>query len=258
MDKLLHSKKLSDKVLVGITKKPAGNFALPTIDIDNRDLNGWEKSWRRVWPLINLLRQHSHWRGHSVNVTLLEAQHGVKVDLPDNPDTGRQARGDACIFRPPGMTVYFPGGCPTVCLHDSREGLCGIIHAGWRSVGEGIIPRFFGLWELFGGTPSTTRVTLLPSIGACCLSYRVEAFEKDVFPVLQSRTTLKIVRYLRRGDQGVNLDLIRLIQDLISQARYDTPLAPDDCTCCSDDYHCFRCDDKNGQKFRSAAFIAAT
>jgi len=44
MDKLLHSKKLSDKVLVGITKKPAGNFALPTIDIDNRDLNGWEKS----------------------------------------------------------------------------------------------------------------------------------------------------------------------------------------------------------------------
>ena len=247
MDDRLSLVKLG-KAHAGITKKILGNFTPKENPLD---------LLASLHPLFSTLKAIGLEPQGLSNFNIMMAQHGSEVVITRGEAGGRIYLGDAIIFKGPGITTYFPGGCPTVCFRDDSANLTGIIHAGWRSISQLIIPKFIADWVCESGTARNTKITLLPNIGPCCLSYRQEAFRKEILPELERSSFLRPEEYAKPGGQGVRLNLSRIIQATLGNLGYYIPPFPEDCICCSGDYHCYRCDDQNGQKYRNAAFVLA-
>lgn len=59
--------------------------------------------------------------------------------------------------------------CVPVLVHDPRRGAVAAIHAGWRGVAAGILPRTLSVMrERFGSVPGSLRIGIGPSAGPCC------------------------------------------------------------------------------------------
>ena len=170
--------------------------------------------------------------------------------------TLHQKFAEGIIYRGIGGVIYFPGGCPVVCFSDEKSNLTGIMHIGWRSIGADIIDNFLNLWEIHGGHKgSATKIQILPAMCGKCLNFPIEYYSNSIAPAIMHTFPKKIIsQFTKNIEERIELELIGLIQFALKQRGY-IPKRAHECTCCSGKYWCYLCCDKNGKKYRNAAFI---
>lgn len=85
------------------------------------------------------------------------------------------AETDALLTKETGLgLVTLSADCPLVLCYDPVKKVIGTIHASWRGISQGIIPRTVDkMKQQFKSEPGDIQVGVVPSIGPCC--YEVKA-----------------------------------------------------------------------------------
>lgn len=95
----------------------------------------------------------------------LRQVHGTEVHLVEGPGVWE---GDGLLTRTPGLLLRVGvADCYPLLLYHP-EGLVGALHAGWRGVVGGILPKALALLEKLGLDPREAHLALGPGIGGCC------------------------------------------------------------------------------------------
>lgn len=130
--------------------------------------------------------------------------------------SGCLAEGDALITNRPGITLSIrTADCLPILMADRRTHAVAAVHAGWRGVSLGIVPKTVrALADRFGTMPEDLIVAIGPGIGACCFEVGPEVAVQfqQWFPErndLSGKTKVDlvetIIRQLRRNDGTVGL-----------------------------------------------------
>lgn len=166
---------------------------------------------------------------------------------------------EAIIYRGRGAIMFFPGGCPGVVFHDEKANLSGLLHGGWRIVADGIIENFLRNWRLYGGKEIWTRIKILPSICQNCLKFDQQYFLSAVLPVLGPLIPngTHMNKFTKLIGSKVGFDLQSLISSIITSYGYYLNIDDviSNCTCHNNEFWCYRCDDKDGKKYRNGVFL---
>ncbi len=122
--------------------------------------------------------------------------------------------------------------CLPIVLVDTRRGVFGIVHSGWK--GTGIAAEAVRLMrESFGTRPPDIAVTIGPGIGACC--YRVPGERAALFEAEHGPGTV-----VYGADGTPRLDLRAANVALLERAGVENIAVASDCTCCTPDLASFR------------------
>ena len=242
----------NDNALAGMTLKSAGNFYA------NGSIEGVFGKADKVFQIAGF----SRWLG---NVIMRAEGHGSNVYFFEKLKKGESAQVfcDGVIYRGYGAAVFFPGGCPAIAFHDKEAGISGMLHGGWKSIARGIIDNFLALWENVGGRKQNTQIIFLPAVCKDGAVYRGDGykyFSKTISPVVKAMRPSDFFRFFalikrRHKDEYVKFDLIRLICFLLLERGYEEMIDIDECVCCGDKFWFYDRDDKNGKKYRNAAFV---
>lgn len=114
------------------------------------------------FPLVASLKQI-----HSTRVVIF--------DSPVKPGMMPDGEADALVTNQPNLLLGVrTADCVPVLLVDTKMGVIGAVHAGWRGAVGGIVPRTIQTCvEQFGSDVAHLHVAIGPSIGPCC--YEVDA-----------------------------------------------------------------------------------
>jgi YfiH family protein len=114
--------------------------------------------------------------------------------------------GDALITNDPGITLSIrTADCLPVLIADGRNRAVAAVHAGWRGVVSGIVPKTIeAMKHQFGTRPEDVVVAIGPGIGRCCFEVGPDVAAQFGLP---GRTKVDLVetisRQLRRNDGTV-------------------------------------------------------
>lgn len=138
-----------------------------------------------------------------------------------------------CPFLPIGVKT---ADCLPILMADRKGKGVGAIHAGWKGVALGILPKAIRQFSLhFGVEPEEMVLAVGPAIGGCCLE--VDAPVRDLFLNLGQEAYWKV--YARPGRPGHWwLDLKAIVQEQAlgeGVRRENVDILPY-CTCCEKDY----------------------
>jgi YfiH family protein len=135
------------------------------------------------------------------------------------PRGGRFGDGaDVLVTDAPGVGLaIFTADCLALTLVDDRAGALAVAHAGWRGTVRDVPGVAVAALREIGARPDALRVTIAPSIGACCyeVDEPVTRELRAVFPGLWERW----VKPSRPGH--VMLDLWAANEDLLARAGVD-------------------------------------
>ncbi len=237
---------VSNKVLAGMTLKGAGNFSP-------------NSSFAEAFKMADMALTISGF--NQVGYVVMRAEnHGDDVwffeKLKKNKST--QVFCDGVIYYGPGSAIFFPGGCPTIILCDEKANISGLLHGGWKSITQNIVDRFLTLWENVSGRKETTQIVFLPSMCGDCLKYEKDGYNyflKTVYPIIKVMRPNDNDQFIHIENRSINFNLVGLIRELFTEKGYKKINDTGECVCCSGKYWCYSRDDKNGIKYRNAAFI---
>ena len=138
--------------------------------------------------------------------------HGTDVLVLDRPvQEGEPFDGswDALITDQLQVTVAVrTADCVPVLLHDPKRKVVAAVHAGWRGVVAGIVPKTVDVMKhRFGTEPAQVRVGIGPSAGPCC--YEVD--EPVLARLRESCGDWRLV-VAKRGRNRALLDLRSLVR----------------------------------------------
>lgn len=93
----------------------------------------------------------------------LSQVHGNTVHLVEGPG---EWEGDGLLSATPGLLLRVSvADCYPILLHDPVKGVVGALHAGWRGVVAGILPRALELMKShFASPPEAVRIAVGPGI----------------------------------------------------------------------------------------------
>ncbi len=93
----------------------------------------------------------------------LSQVHGNTVHLVEGPG---EWEGDGLLTSTSGLLLRVSvADCYPILLHDPVKGVVGALHAGWRGVAEGILPRALELMKShFASSPGAVRIAVGPGI----------------------------------------------------------------------------------------------
>lgn len=93
----------------------------------------------------------------------LSQVHGNQVHVVE---TAGEWEGDGLLTSTPGLLLRVSvADCYPILLHDPRKGVVGALHAGWRGVVAGILPRALEIMQShWGSHPDDIRVAVGPGI----------------------------------------------------------------------------------------------
>lgn len=123
--------------------------------------------------------------------------------------------------------------CVPVLIADASRGSVGAVHAGWRGIAHGIVPKAARtMVERFGGDLTAFHVAIGPSAGPCCYEVDEPVIEQLMPDVPRSSVLLK-----RTGPDAGRVDLKGLIalQAASLGIRHDHVHVVDVCTMCRSD-----------------------
>ncbi len=164
--------------------------------------------------------------------------HGDQVVSADA--AGALGEADACLATRPGVAVgVVTADCVPVLLAAPGRGVAAI-HAGWRGLARGVIPRAVeAVTRLAPDAPLVAAIG--PAIGPCC--YEVDA---PVIEAMRERFGARAEPALRAGRPGhAQLDLVALAREALSAAGVPEAAigAVGACTRCdAERFHSFRRD----------------
>lgn len=227
---------IDDNSLAGMTFKNAGNFFAR--NQREADINAIKVFKITGFPYL------------SARTIIMHAVHEEKVIFSGRCFKTSQFYCDGVIFRGKGAAVFFSGGCATVAFRDKKADISGLLHAGWRSVSLKIVEKFLRKWERVGGNPDTTIVHFLPA--AC--GYGL-IFDNDYFKNIVDAMPYNLKGFAKKINKDyVGFSLVPLVEKILNEHRYVVKTSRE-CVCCSGHFWYYRRDDKNGVKYRNAAFI---
>lgn len=123
--------------------------------------------------------------GHLPQAALHQV-HSSTVLVVDEPGSWE---GDGLITSRPGLLLrVMVADCFPLLLHDPVQGVVAALHAGWRGVVGGILPRALQLMQEMGCNPLQIQLAIGPGIGPCCFQVGpevVQAFERAGFQAAQ-------------------------------------------------------------------------
>lgn len=172
-------------------------------------------------------------------ITQGEQVHKAEVAILDEPVRGRVAVHPTGVF--PGVDALITksnrpvllllgADCPLILLYDEATPALALIHASWRGLLGGIIPKSLRACEkAFGSRPEKILAGISPSIGPCCYEVGQDfarAWEKSKSPAS---------KFFIRRQGRLFFDLWQAIQaqllsgGLLSQHIYN----PKVCTACN-------------------------
>lgn len=142
--------------------------------------------------------------------------HSDRVLRVEGP--GAQGEGDALISNVPGIALTIrTADCLPVLIADPRNHAVAAVHAGWRGVVAGIVPKTVqAMQREFGSRPEELVVAIGPGIGKCCFEVGPEVAAQFG---LEGRTNVDLIETMCRqlGRNGVIPENIK---------------ASDECSCC--------------------------
>lgn len=113
-------------------------------------------------------------QGLSTRPVMLRTAHGKQVTWVDASSAGTLIDGDGLLTRERQLPLMMThSDCLPVVFWDAKETVCGIVHAGWRGVVEGIVPEALGMMREHGA--ADIRLHIGPHIRSCCF-----AIQEDV------------------------------------------------------------------------------
>ena len=141
--------------------------------------------------------------------------------------------------------VIFTADCVPVLLEDSKNGVIGAIHSGWRSTVADIEGEALNQAIKLGAEPSSIHIAIGPAIGKCCFEVGGEVID-EVRALLGNVTADK---YFTHKDNGkYMLDLRSVVRERFIQLSVN-PVNIDlvgGCTMCNNDrYFSHRCSGLN-------------
>ena len=128
------------------------------------------------------LRAHlaARWGGAAPQAQLLDQHHSAEiVETAPGPCDGAglppRPRADGAIVKaPPALVAVQTADCvPILAVHAGR-GEVAALHAGWRGIAAGILPRLLARWNGAGANTAQVRLAFGPSIRACCYEVRAD------------------------------------------------------------------------------------
>ncbi len=170
-------------------------------------------------------------------------EHGTEVACVQGMDDTDPCHADAVVSTLARIPVgVLTADCVPVLLAMDGGRVVAAVHAGWRGIAAGVVPRAFEAMEL--AAPGWRRVTAVigPHIGACC--YEVDS------PVIE-RLRIRFAEQLDSALTPVNLEhsmldlgvLVRLELIRAGVPPADVGSFPDACTCChAERFHSHRRD----------------
>lgn len=247
-----YSFRMDDKSIAGMTYKNAGNFY-------PNGSNG------KAFELAEkTLRITDFYSAVSDKFIVMRAErHGDEVICFSDNSTLKTIElfCDGIIYRETGAVIFFPGGCPAISFRDTEANLSGMLHAGWKPTTKGIVEKFLNEWRVAGGKPQNTKIKFLAAICEQCLTYEDEYFYSVIAPEIQALLNNKKIAdkfYYSRDNKKIHFMLNFLVVYLLEKNGYRISELPE-CTCDKHQkYWCYRHDDKDGKKYRNAAFIITT
>ncbi len=113
---------------------------------------------------------------HLLGLTQVHGDAVVTVRAPWAPGEG--GRADAMVTDRPGLALgIITADCAPVLFADTRAGVVGAAHAGWRGAVAGVLERTVAAMAALGATPSLIRAVVGPCIGQA--SYEVGPEVRD-------------------------------------------------------------------------------
>jgi YfiH family protein len=150
---------------------------------------------------------------------------------------------DAIVSRVPGLCVaVVTADCVPILVADEQGQAVAAIHAGWRGLARGVIPRAVAALRHELAPATGLRAVVGPCIGACC--YEID---EPVMAAMQSRFRAELGGAARhRGGGHALLDLALLARaDLVREGVSPEAIGgfPAACTRCDPDrFHSYRRD----------------
>jgi YfiH family protein len=150
---------------------------------------------------------------------------------------------DAIVSGVPGLCVaVVTADCVPILLADDGGHAVAAVHAGWRGLAAGVIPRAVAALRQKLGATARLRAVVGPCIGACC--YEIDA---PVIHAMQPRFAAELAEAVRsRGGGHALLDLALLARaDLTREGLSPEAIGgfPKACTRCDPDrFHSYRRD----------------
>ncbi len=114
--------------------------------------------------------------------------HGTTVLKVTTKDKGNAILGskngleaDGLITNQPGVNLFIlTADCHAIALFDPKNQAIGLIHAGWRGLDKGILPKAIKkITAEFGSDPKDLLAQFSPSIGPCCYKGLTNIHQKD-------------------------------------------------------------------------------
>lgn len=134
----------------GFTTRPDGSFEVPAPDAGDGDAGRHAARWALL-------------TGHPT--TWLRQHHGTTVVRVDTPGDRAGCPADAAVTVVPGAALaVVTADCAPIVLVGPRS--VGIVHAGWRGLHDGVIPRTIDAMADLGDAPDAIAATLGPCISA--------------------------------------------------------------------------------------------
>lgn len=232
----------NERTMAGITFKNAGNYNSADKIFSNDILQYFQ-----LYGLSSLRKRLITVYSSNINGKTIFIKEGLSAP---------QTLAEGIIYRGIGGVIFFPAGCPIIIFCNENSNLSGIIHAGWKSIGAGIIDNFIDLWKKHEGHQNETKIQILPAMCGKCLDFYQQDYSRLVIPAIKHLISQKSISQFTKYHKGkISMDLPRLIEYFLNQKGYKSIEKPHECVCCSGKYWCYRCDDKDGKKYRNAAFI---
>ncbi|HYB13464.1 MAG TPA: peptidoglycan editing factor PgeF [Myxococcota bacterium] len=140
--------------------------------------------------------------------------HGIEVMRAD-PGSERPGEADAIVSGVPGLRVaVVTADCLPILLADERGRAVAAVHAGWRGLARGVIPRAVAALHQELGAPAPLRAVVGPCIGPCC--YEID---EPVIAAMEPRFRDELAGALRsRGGGHALLDLAALARADLARA----------------------------------------
>lgn len=170
-------------------------------------------------------------------VVSVRQEHGSEILVLDRPlKIGEQFLDgwDAVVTNQPKTLVTVrTADCVPVLIADVSCGSVGAVHAGWRGIADGIVPKTVRkMVERFGGDPTAFHVAIGPAAGPCCYEVNAPVIEQLMPDVPRSSILLN-----RTGPDAGYVDLKGVIarQATSLGIRHDHVHVVDVCTMCRSD-----------------------
>ena len=163
--------------------------------------------------------------------TWLRQVHGDEVVRVDAPAAGAGTRADAAVTDRAGCALaVLTADCAPVALA-SREGVIGVVHAGWRGVLAGVVQR--AVKELRTVGASHVQAVVGPCIHRECYPFGAEELERVV-----DRYGPQVAGRTLSGEPA--MDLPATVRAALGEQGVDDVEDVGVCTACSPDHYSWR------------------